>query len=217
MLAIHHLRYRADNKMRHDFFDRFSRLNSPIHHLPSYIKLLISIGIIFSVVIIPIHYRWFFFIFLGVLILVSYISKIPWHFIGGRLLFLEPFALGIAVMSLFQHNGLAIFLSILIKSTLCLLTVILLSNTTPFSEILSLLRRIGVPTLLITVLALTYRYLFVLTDEAARLRRARDSRMFVVQKFRIWLSLTSLLAQLFIRSTERSERIYTAMISRGWK
>ena len=27
--------------MRHDFFDRFSRLDSPIHHLPSYVKLLI--------------------------------------------------------------------------------------------------------------------------------------------------------------------------------
>jgi len=120
-------------------------------------------------------------------------------------------------MSLFQQNGFVIFLSILIKSTLCLFTMILLSNTTPFSEILSLFRKIGVPTLLITVLALTYRYFFVLIDEAARLRRARNSRMFVIHRSRIWLSLTSLLGQLFIRSTERSERIYTAMISRGWK
>jgi cobalt/nickel transport system permease protein len=203
--------------MRHDFFDRFSRLDSSIHHLPSYVKLLFSIGIIFTVVIIPIHYRWVFFMFFIILILVSFISKIPWRFIGSRLLFLEPFALGIAVMSLFQHNGFAIFLSILIKSTLCLLTIILLSNTTPFSEILSIFRRIGAPTLLITVLALTYRYLFVLSDEATRLRRARDSRMFVIRRSRIWLSLTSLMGQLFIRSTERSERIYTAMISRGWK
>ena len=203
--------------MRHDFFDRFSRLDSHIHRLPSYVKLLFSIGIIFSVVIIPIHNRWIFLTFFTILILVSFMSKIPWRFIGGRLLFLEPFALGIAIMSIFQHNGFSIFLSILIKSSLCLLTVILLSNTTPFSEILSLLKNIGVPTLLITVLALTYRYLFVLIDEATRLRRARDSRMFVVRRSHIWLSLTSLMGQLFIRSTERSERIYTAMISRGWK
>jgi cobalt/nickel transport system permease protein len=203
--------------MRHDFFDRFSRLDSPIHHLPSSIKLLCSLGVIFTAVIVPISYRWVFFVFFTILMLVSFVSKIPWRFIGGRILFLEPFALGIAVMSLFQHNGFAIFLSILIKSTLCLFTIILLSNTTPFSEILSLSRRIGVPTLLITVLALTYRYLFVLIDEAARLRRARDSRMFVIRRFHIWLSLTSLMGQLFIRSTERSERIYTAMTSRGWK
>jgi cobalt/nickel transport system permease protein len=203
--------------MHHDFFDRFSRLNSPIHNLPSYVKLLFSLGIIFSIVIMPMQYRWVFFTFFAVLILISLMSKIPWRFIGGRFLFLEPFALGIAVMSLFQHNGFAIFLTILVKSTLCLLTIILLSNTTPFSEILSLLRRIGIPTLLITVLALTYRYLFVLVDEAARLRRARESRMFVIRRSRVWLSLTSLMGQLFIRSTERSERIYTAMISRGWQ
>lgn len=203
--------------MRHDFFDRFSRLNSPIHNFSSQVKLLFSLGIIFTVVIAPIHYRWVFCTLFSILILVSFISKISWRFIGGRLLFLEPFAFGIAVMALFQHNGIAIFLSILVKSTLCLFTIILLSNTTPFSDILSLFRRIGVPTLLITVLALTYRYLFVLLDEAARLRRARDSRMFVIRRSRTWLSLTSLMGQLFIRSTERSERIYTAMISRGWK
>jgi cobalt/nickel transport system permease protein len=203
--------------MRHDFFDRFSRLDSPIQHLPSSVKLLISIGIIFTAVIVPIHYLWVFFTFFAILILVSFMSKIPWRFIGSRLLFLEPFALGIAVMSLFQHNGFTIFLTILVKSSLCLFTIILLSNTTPFSEILSLFQRIGVPALLITVLALTYRYLFVLIDEAVRLRRARDSRMFVIHRSRIWLSLTSLMGQLFIRSTERSGRIYTAMISRGWK
>ena len=203
--------------MRHDFFDRFSRLDSPIHHLPSSLKLLFSFGIIFTTVIVPVYYRWVFFVFFTILILVSFVSKIPWRFIGGRILFLEPFALGIAVLSLFQHNGFAIFLSILIKSTLCLFTIILFSNTTPFSEILVIFRRIGIPALLITILALTYRYLFVLIDEAVRLRRARDSRMFVIRRSRIWLSLTSLMGQLFIRSTERSERIYTAMISRGWK
>jgi cobalt/nickel transport system permease protein len=203
--------------MHHDFFDRYSQIDSCIHRLPSYVKLLVSLGIILSVIKVPIHYRWIYLIFFIMLILVSFLSKIPWRFIAFRLLSLEPFALGIAVMALFQHNGFEIFLSIFIKSTLCLFTVLLLSNTTPFSEILVLFRRVGVPALLITILALTYRYLFVLIDEAARLRRARESRMFVIRRHRIWLSLTSLLGQLFIRSTERSERIYAAMISRGWQ
>ncbi len=203
--------------MRHDFVDRFSRLDSPIHNLPSYVKLLFSLGIIFTVVIVPIQYRFIFFLLFIILTSISFLSKIPWRFIGRRLLFLEPFALGIAVMSIFQHNGLAIFLSIFIKSTLCLFTIILLSNTTPFSEILFIFRRISAPTLLITILALTYRYLFVFIDEAERLRIARNSRLFVMHRSRVWISMSSLMAQLFIRSTERSERIYNAMISRGWK
>ena len=203
--------------MHHNFFDRYRHGDSCIHHLPSSVKLLFSLGIIFTAIMVPIHDQWIFCIVGIILILVALFSKIPWRFIGSRLLALEPFALGIAVMALFQHNGFVVFLSIVIKSTMCLFTVILLSNTTPFSEILILFRRVGTPALLVTILALTYRYLFVLIDEAARLRRARDSRMFVMRGHRMWLSLTSLLGQLFIRSTERSERIYAAMISRGWQ
>ena len=203
--------------MHRDFLDRYSRLNSPIHSLPVFLKVLLSLGIIFTSILISIAHPWIYLFISLVLVTVSVLSKIPWRFLIGRLLFLEPFALGIAVMSLFQHHGTIIFLSILIKSTVCLFTLILLSNTTPFSEILVLARTIGVPSLLLTVLALTYRYLFVLIDESLRLRQARDSRMFVIRKTHTWLSLTSLLGQLFIRSTERSERIYAAMISRGWQ
>jgi cobalt/nickel transport system permease protein len=203
--------------MRHDFLDRYSRLESPIHALPSSIKFICSFGIIFTIVLTSVQSQWVFLSITAALVCVSFISNIPWRFIGLRLLFLEPFALGIAVMSLFQNNGVTIFLSILVKSTLCLFTIILLSNTTPFSELLVLFRRIGIPALLVTVVALTYRYLFVLLDETRRLRRARDSRTFTSDHSRMWMSLASLIGQLFIRSSERSERIFTAMISRGWK
>jgi len=144
-------------------------------------------------------------------------TRIPWKFVLGRLIMLEPFALGIAVMALFQENGIFIFLSLVVKSTLCLLTVILLSNTTPFSMLLASLKRFGVPELLVTILALMYRYLFVLIDEAERLSRARSSRTFSDSRLRRWHSLASLVGQLFVRSTERAERIYAAMSARGWK
>ena len=203
--------------MRHDFFDRFSQLDSPIHHLPASLKLPVSLGIIFTSIVVSIDKFGVFLLFFLILIMVTFLSRIPWRFVGGRLLFFEPLVLGIALMSLFQHHGDTIILTIVLRSTLCLLTVILLSNTTPFSEILFLFRKIRIPALLVTVLALTYRYVFVLIDEAMRLRRARDSRIFVTRRTGVWLSLSSLIGQLFIRSTERSGRIYTAMISRGWK
>lgn len=57
------------------------------------------------------------------------------------------------------------------RSGICLLTVILVSNTTPFSVVLRVLRRILVPALLITTLALRYRYLFVLGQETQRMSR----------------------------------------------
>ncbi len=105
----------------------------------------------------------------------------------------------------------------MVKSTLCLATMILLTNTTPFADLLRTLRRLRVPGLLITVLALMYRYLFVLIDEAERMQRARRSRTFSARRAHVWASLATLGGQLFVRSTERAERIYAAMCARGWR
>jgi len=203
--------------MRHSFLDRYSRLSSPIHRIPAAIKLLATLVFVVVVVVVPSEYWRVFAVFGSVLLVIAGVSRIPWRFLAGRLLLLEPFALGVAVMALFQQNGADIFLGLLTKSSLCLFTMILASNTTPFSEILTVLKRVKVPSLLITILALAYRYLFVLIDEGERLQRARRSRTFESTKTKTWMSSAALIGQLFVRSTERAERIFAAMISRGWK
>jgi cobalt/nickel transport system permease protein len=203
--------------MRHDFLDRYSRLDSPIHRLPTIVKLMGTLVVIAATVSVSFNHVWFFVVVAGILLILAALTSIPWKFIFGRLILLEPFALGIAVMALLQHDGGMLFLSIVVKSTLCLFMVIMLSNTTPFSSLLQTLRRIHVPGLLITILALLYRYLFVLIDEAERLNRARASRTFTTSRRSRWRILASLIGQLFVRSTERAERIYAAMTARGWK
>jgi len=70
------------------------------------------------------------------------------------------------------------FLVITVRSSLCILTLILLSNTTPFSDLLDVLKRARVPALMVTTLALMYRYLFVLKDQSARMKSlARAGRL----------------------------------------
>ena len=73
------------------------------------------------------------------------------------------------------------------------------------------------PGLLVTTLALLYRYLFVLIDELERMQRARAARTFRSSRWKTWQVLASIAGQLFVRSTERAERIYAAMCARGWK
>ena len=203
--------------MRHDFLDRYSRLDSPIHRLPTIVKFLGALGTVAASVTVSITHSWFFIVVAGLLLVLSALTSIPWRFVFGRLILLEPFALGIALMALLQENGGIVFLSILVKSTLCLLTMILLSNTTPFSNLLQTMKRLRIPQLLVTILALLYRYLFVLIDEAERLNRARASRTFSSSRRKKWQALASLIGQLFVRSAERAERIYSAMTSRGGK
>jgi cobalt/nickel transport system permease protein len=203
--------------MRHDFLDRHSRLDSPIHRLCADTKLVVALAIVSATVVMPISFVTYFVILGVVLAGIAVVSKIPVSFLAGRLLLLEPLALGVAVLALFQPGGWYVFATIVVKSTLCLFTMILLSNTTPFAELLGVLRRLRFPALLITTLALMYRYLFLLMDEAERMQRARASRTFTKRRFALWKVLGTVIGQLFVRSTERAERIYAAMCARGWK
>jgi cobalt/nickel transport system permease protein len=203
--------------MRHDFLDRYSRLSSPIHKLPASAKLVGALLIVLLVVTVPMSTPLLHTTIALVLLAVAAVSRIPPGFLAKRLLFLEPFAVGAALLSLFQTNGVAVFATLVVKSTLCLVTMILLANSTPFSAILDVLKRWHFPALLITTLALMYRYLFLLIDEAERMNRARASRTFIAGRRRSWHLLGTVVGQLGVRSTERAERIYSAMRARGWR
>jgi cobalt/nickel transport system permease protein len=203
--------------MRHDFLDHYSRLDSPIHRLRADTKLAIALAIVLTTALLPGLFTLYFVTVAVLLVIVAAMSRVPARFLATRLLLLEPLVLGVAVLALLQPGGLRVFTTILVKSTLCLFTMILLSNTTPFAELLAVLRRVRFPALLITTLALMYRYLFVLADEAERMQRARASRTFTKRRFAVWKTLGTVIGQLFVRSTERAERIYAAMCARGWK
>jgi cobalt/nickel transport system permease protein len=203
--------------MRHDFLDRYSRLDSPVHRLPAAVKLGVTLSMVVAIVVMPMS-LWAFFLAIALFLIgVAAASRIPPRFLATRILLFEPPVLGAAVLAILQPDGGKIFAAIIVRTTLCLFAIILLSNTTPFAELLQVLKRARIPTLMITTLALMYRYLFVLTDEAQRMRRARASRTFRRGRLWAWQTLATVIGQLFIRTTERAERIYMAMCARGWK
>ena len=210
--------------MQHDFLDRYSRLDSPVHRLPAAVKLVTALGLVIATVMVPISAVAYFILLAGFLVGVAAASKIPSRFLVKRLLLLEPLVLGVAVLSIFQPEGGRVFAAIVVKSTLCLFTMVVLSNITPFAELLGALKRARVPALLLSTLALMYRYLFVLIDEAERMKRARASRTFMTRRTPLaqtyahaWKTLATVIGQLFVRASERAERIYAAMSARGWK
>lgn len=203
--------------MHHDFIDRYSRLASPVHRLPEGLKAVVAFVMIFFVVLSPGTWIYFYLTIGVILVVVSAVSTIPPGFLARRILFFEPFVIVIAGLAALQPAGTAKFFVIVVKSTLSLLTILLLANTTPFHKLIDVSRRLRFPSVMVTILALMYRYLFVLIDEVERIGRARHSRTFVRTRARSWIILGSVLGQLFVRSTERAERIYAAMCARGWK
>ena len=88
--------------------------------------------------------------------------------------------------------------------------------STPFAKVLEGLRRLGLPRMFVTVLAFVHRYLFELVDVGLRMRRARDLRSGAAPLAMRFRSSAGILGNLFVRSLDRSDRIYKAMLARGF-
>ena len=134
---------------------------------------------------------------------------------------LATIVVGPLVLSV-SGQGLREFTTIALKSWVSVQAALLLAFTTPFPDLVEALRRLRLPRLMVAIIGFMYRYLAVLTDEAARLNRARQSRSAVVAgrgggrlRWRAGV-VGGMAGSLFIRSYERSERVYAAMQARGF-
>lgn len=100
------------------------------------------------------------------------------------------------------------------------MAVSVLSATTPFPELMQALRGLRVPDVFVQLLEFTIRYFHVLSDEVQRMKVARKSRCFETGRslpsLRTYITLGQLVGVLFVRSWDRGERIYRAMLSRGY-
>jgi cobalt/nickel transport system permease protein len=112
-----------------------------------------------------------------------------------------------------------------LKSWISVQAAILLAATTSFPDLLVAMRALHVPRLLVSIFGLMWRYLFVLVDEATRLMRARLARSGQSDRpgarpggSLSWRARVTggMAGSLFLRAFDRSDRIYMAMVSRGY-
>lgn len=181
------------------------------------INLAAALAVILFTVLLPRRPDPLYAVPAALLLAAALVCRLPAVYLLRRLLLAEFFILGIAVLSLFSPATRPVFLAVLLKSNLCVTAMVVLTWTTPFHEILRVLRRLRLPAVMLSTLALMNRYLPVLAEEARRMERARASRTFGRKCGVVWPSLAAIIGQLFIRSADRAERIYLAMCARGWK
>ena len=221
--------------MKHSFLDEYSSLSSVIHRLDPRTKLIASLAFILAVVLTPII-DWHVFAFYFVIMASTLaLSRLPLVHVLKRSLVIIPFVLLIAIFTPFYkegevagsyniwlwqlsitYSGLLVLANVLVKSWLCILALILLSSTTRLNDLLKALKWLGMPHVMILIVSFMYRYSFVLVDEVMRLKQARDSRNFGGNWGYQVKTIGNILGTLFIRSYERAERIYAAMLSRGF-
>lgn len=222
-------------------FDRYHAADSFIHGLDARVKVVATVLFILSNALLP-DAAWLGFgLGLSMVVGVSLLAGLsPMHAVKRSWVAL-PFALA-AITTLFSipgqplgnlnlgpwmltitDAGLARFSSIVIRSLLSVQMAILLTSTTQFHDLIHALRHLRLPQALVAVISFMYRYLFVLSDEVIRLMRARDARSARMPGKKaggsiLWRAKIAgnMAGQLFIRSFERSDRVYNAMLARGY-
>lgn len=136
-----------------------------------------------------------------------------------------------------SEAGVMRFFTILFRSWISVQAAIVLTFTTPFPDLIHALRHLRVPDILVAIISFMYRYLFVLSDETLRLLRAREARRAVAPARAGTVTLSgrrnvpraggslawrarvagNMAGQLFLRSYARSDRVYHAMLARGYQ
>jgi len=211
------------------YLDTLSYRDTFVHRLDPRVKILVSLVFVLFVVSFP-KYELSglmpFFIY-PVFLLTA--GDIPLRAIAKKVLFISPFALFIGIFNPFLDTeaiitpfgipvsgGWVSFLSIIVKFVLTVSTALLLIAVTSFPGICEALARLRLPKIFVIQLLFLYRYLFVLLEEVLRMIRAREARSFGKRGKEV-KTFVRLLSILLVRTVERAERIYQAMLSRGFK
>lgn len=102
-------------------------------------------------------------------------------------------------------------ISLLAKSWLSAVVVVLLMAATPLERLFAGLEKLGAPPLLVSVVQFVWRYLHVAFEQLGRMQVARAAR----GGERRFVFATSTVAVLFASSAARAERVHWALLSRG--
>ena len=199
------------------YLDQYSYLDSPIHRLPASMKLAAAIAVVFFTLAIFFWVNYFFALLGLALLVIALVARLPFWGLFRKIRWMLLVILVLAAGQLLREDGLALFIHTAARAGLCLLAMAIMTNTTRFTDLLQVISDLGTPPLLVTTLALMYRYLFVLGDEMHRMKRARVSRTFVRNKAQAWKLLANVIAHLFARCADRAQRIHACMCARGWQ
>jgi cobalt/nickel transport system permease protein len=202
---------------------------SPVHALAPECKVVALLGFVVAVSITPREALW---AFAGLALLIGGLAAtagLRASFMLRRLTIEIPFLLFAALLPFvgegetYRFLGLTLYAdgmwaawNIVVKATLGLAAAVLVASTTPAADLLRGLQRLRAPKVMIGIAAFMIRYADLVTGEMKRMTVARASRGYDPRWMWQVRAVASSAGTLFVRSYERGERVYLAMVSRGF-
>ena len=211
--------------------DEYAHLDSPLHRWEPRCRLLGLMVLIFAfsyvqnLRLLP--------VMLAVTSALYAISRLPVSFVLTRLrapgffllivALLLPFLSGstallrIGPLTLRQEGCLEVLL-VVTKFVSILTTGLVLFGTAPFLTTVKAMRSLGLPALLADMTLFSYRYIYVIGADLETMETAMGLRGFRTRRpsGRTLGVLSSLAGSILVRSYERSDRVYKAMVLRGY-
>lgn len=171
--------------------------------------------------------------------ILALLSRVPASYLLKRVLWTVPFGIFLIVIFPFFTPGVPLFevntpffdlavtgegvkraLIFFLRVFTAVSALALLTATTGFRELMNALKELRLPHILVGLIEFTVRYIFVLAEELQRMKTARKARSFDEGKSlldrRVLRILGCLTGVLFMRSYERGERVFYAMLARGY-
>jgi cobalt/nickel transport system permease protein len=182
-------------------------VSTPLSAWPAFVACAVALGAIAAAARIPPRTVWSRV--KVILPLVVFVAAFVPFVRGGPAVELGPLSL--------SEAGLATFALVTAKAAIGAVSAVLLAATTSFPDILHGLERLRMPRLLTVIAGFMYRYVFVIADEARRMRSALAARAYRPRHLGQVAALGRMVTGLFLRSYERGERVYVAMLARGYE
>jgi len=159
---------------------------------------------------------------LGLGLVGTFCGRFPWREVCKRLVPVNGFAVFMCIMLPWKLGdteslGLKLALDITLKANAIMLLLLGLIATSQMNHLFHALAHWHVPDKLIHLFLFFYRYLHVLHREYHRLSLAMKARGFTPRtNLHTYRSYAWLVGMLLVRSYDRSQRVYQAMLCRGF-
>lgn len=211
--------------------DRFAHVASPIQRWDPRVKIA-ALGLLI-LAIAPLKTIPMAALALLLAASILAMTALPIHFVSHGLafvlVFLAPFFLimpftypgeaAFRVIGLpFAWEGLRLAALIFMKALAIILISFAMFGSSRFDVSMLALQRLRCPKIIVQMLLFTYRYTFVFLDEMRRMYTSMRSRGFVARTDRKTLRIFGhFVGTLLVHSFERTERVYKAMLSKGYQ
>jgi cobalt/nickel transport system permease protein len=220
---------RLGNYIEAGKMDELGRMDSPMHQVDARAKILTTAAFL----VVVMSFGRYEVAALTPLFLFPFAlaakGNIPWGYLLRKIALAAPFAVFVGVFNPLLDReamgrlgpwtiaaGWFSFASILLRFALTESAGLILVATTGIHRLCAGLVALGLPQVFVVQLLFLHRYFFVIGDEGRRMLLSVEMRSEGASRLSL-RTYGTLLGHLLLRSMDRAQRIYRAMVSRGFE